>query len=54
MKPKKIQKPTEGRLDPMVVSIIQELLKDLEKRRLLLGKKIPLSSLEVPIKFRIK
>lgn len=52
-KPEKIKKPSK-KMSPEVSQIVQELLRDIETRRQMLNRKIPLSQLEIPTKILIK
>lgn len=51
--PEKIKKPT-SKMDPEVRSILKVLLRDIEVRRQMLSKKVPLSQLETPVKILLK
>lgn len=52
--PDPIKKPASRKLEPEAKNAIKTILQELEFRRQLLGKKIPLSVLERPYKFLLK
>lgn len=52
--PERITKKSSPPVDPEVKVTVKEILQELEYRRQLLGKKIPLSQLERPYKFTLK